>query len=62
MLTTRKALVLNPPLNLTITAAELLDTLDRPLGSTYAATLKKVGAAGTPTVPLARARVISRGR
>ena len=30
-LTTRKALVLNPPLNLTITAAKLLDALDRPL-------------------------------
>ncbi len=59
MLTTRKALVLNPPLNLTITAAGLLDALDRPLGSTYAATLKKVGAPVTPTVPLVRARALS---
>ena len=38
-LTTRKALVLNPPLNLTITAAGLLDALGRPLGENYAATL-----------------------
>ena len=58
-LTTRKALVLNPPLNLTISAAGLLDALGRPLGATYAATLKKVGAPVTPTVPLVRARALS---
>ena len=43
-LTTRKALVLSPPLKLTITAAGLLDALGRPLSTNYVATLTKGGA------------------
>jgi hypothetical protein len=41
-LTTRKALVLNPPIKLTITAASLLDALERPLdgGVNFTTTLK----------------------
>ncbi len=54
-LTTRSALVLNPPLNLTISAARLLDALGRPLSASFAATLKTVGAPVTPTVPFVRA-------
>ena len=50
-LVTRKPLVLNPPLKLTINAAGLLDTLGRPLdgdhdgqpGGNFAASLRKNG-------------------
>jgi hypothetical protein len=48
---TRKALTLNPPLKLTITAAAVLDALGRPLdgngsghpGANYVATISKNG-------------------
>ncbi len=50
-LTTRKTLVLNPPLKLTISAAALLDALNRPLdgndsglpGANYVVTIRKSG-------------------
>jgi len=44
-LTTRKPLVLNPPIKLTVVAASLLDTLGRPLngGTNVVATLSKTG-------------------
>jgi hypothetical protein len=59
-LTTSKALVLSPPVNLTITAARVLDSLGRPLAANYSATLKKVGVPVKPSaVPLVRARALS---
>jgi hypothetical protein len=51
-LTTSKALALSPPVELTITAAGLLDALGRPLSANYSATLSKVG---TPVIPTAAA-------
>ncbi len=58
-LTTRKALVLNPPLELTITAAGLLDALARPLGANYVAKLTKGGATVASAVPLVKAKGLS---
>ena len=40
-LITRKPLVLNPPLRLTLNAGRLLDTLGRPLSGSFVATLSK---------------------
>ena len=55
-LTTRKALVLNPPLKLTGKALNLLDALGRPLngGVNFVAVLSKAGITVTSAVPLAR--------
>jgi len=55
-LTTRKPLVLNPPIKLTVEAASLLDTLGRPLdgGTNFVATLTKKGASVTSAISLAR--------
>ncbi|MFI5461177.1 MAG: MBG domain-containing protein, partial [Isosphaerales bacterium] len=55
-LTTRKPLVLNPPIKLTVVAASLLDTLGRPLngGTNSVAILSKSGASVTNAVSLAR--------
>ena len=58
-LATRKALVLNPPLELTITAAGLLDALGRPLSTNYGAKLTKAGATVTSAAPLARTKGLS---
>jgi len=58
-LTTRKALVLNPPLTLTIKAAGLLDALGRPLASNGVAKLTKGGATITSAVPSVQARGLS---
>ncbi len=65
-LITRKPLVLNPPLKLTILGAGVLDALGRPLagnsgtsGTNAAATLTKGGATVDSAVPLARARGLS---
>ncbi len=55
-LTTRKSLVLNPPLKLTVQALALLDALGRPLngGVNFVAVLSKAGAAVASAVPLPR--------
>ncbi len=55
-LTPRKALVLNPPLQLTLQAASLLDALGRPMnnGVNLVAMLSKSGATVTSDVSLAR--------
>ena len=55
-LTTRKALVLNPPLKLTGKALNLLDALGRPLngGVNFVAVLSKAGITVTSAAPLAR--------
>ncbi len=58
-LTTRKALVLSPPLHLTVTAAGLLDALGRPLSTNYVATLTKGGATVSSAVPLVQAKGLS---
>jgi len=60
-LTTRKALVLSPPLKLTVKAASLLDVLGRPVdgGANIVATLSKSGATVTSAVPLVRASGLS---
>ncbi len=58
-LTTRKALVLSPPLDLTITAAGLLDALGRPLSANSVATLTKGGATVASAVPLVQAKGLS---
>jgi uncharacterized repeat protein (TIGR03803 family) len=60
-LTTRKALVLSPPITLTVKAAGLLDALGRPLdgGGNFVATLSKNGATVTSAVPLDRASGLS---
>jgi hypothetical protein len=58
-LTTSKALVLSPPVDLTITAAGLLDALGRPLAANYTATLTTIGALVKPTVTLARVEGLS---
>jgi hypothetical protein len=51
-LTTRKALVLSPPLKLTIVAAGLLDPLGLPLASNVVATLSTSGVTINKAVPL----------
>jgi hypothetical protein len=58
-LTTSKALVLSPPVDLTIAAARVLDSLGRPLAANYSATLKKVGVPVTPTAAIVRTRALS---
>jgi MBG domain (YGX type) len=58
-LTTRKALVLNPPLDLTITAAGLLDALGRPMSATYMVKLSKGGATVSSAAPLVQAKGLS---
>jgi NHL repeat len=60
-LTTRKALVLSPPLTLTVKAANLLDAQGEPLdaGVNVLAILKKSGARVTSAVPLVRASGLS---
>jgi RNA polymerase sigma-70 factor, ECF subfamily len=58
-LSTRKALVLNPPLDLTITAAGLLDALGRPMSATYLAKLSKGGATVSSAAPLVHAKGLS---
>lgn len=58
-LTSRKALVLNPPLDLTITAAGLLDALGRPMSATYMAKVSTAGATVTSAAPFARTKGLS---
>ena len=55
-LTTRKPLVLNPPLKLTIRAASLLDALGRPLASDVVAKLTTGSATITRTAKVVEAR------
>jgi len=57
-LTTRKALVLSPPLQLTVKATSLLDALGRPLdgGVNFVVTLSKSGATVTSAVPFRAGR------
>jgi hypothetical protein len=58
-LTTSKALTLSPPVDLTITAARLLDALGRPLAANYSATLKTIGVPVIPIVPFARTTALA---
>jgi hypothetical protein len=57
-LRTSRALSLSPPVDLTITAAGLLDSLGRPLAANYSAMLKKVGTPVTPAAAIVRARAL----
>jgi hypothetical protein len=59
-LTTKKALVLNPPVQLTVKAGSLLDSYGRPLdgGTNSVAVLSKSGVKVTSAVPLVRSRAL----
>ena len=51
--------MLNPPLDLTITAAGLLDAVGRELSTNYVAKLTKGGATVASAVPLVQAKGLS---
>ncbi len=58
-LKTRKVLVLNPPLQLEITATGLLDVLGRPLSANFMAKLAKGGTTVSSAVPLVGTKGVS---